>query len=74
MKQNLIELHNKLTEAYAEVLEAGCEDPRLLKEIREFLNDNNILVDNILEDTKSSEDNVIELDISSDLMKKYKVN
>jgi len=35
-------LHSTLTDRYTELLAGGTEDPRLLKEIREFLNDNNI--------------------------------
>ncbi len=70
MKDKLIELHNKLTESYGEILEAGCEDPRILKEVREFLSDNSIFVDNILDDNKPME--VIELDLDDSLLSKYK--
>ena len=42
MSQNkLNELHAKLTDRYTDLL-VDAEDPRLLKEIREFLSDNNV--------------------------------
>lgn len=38
----LQELHVKLAETYSDLLNSGVDDPRVLKEVREFLRDNNI--------------------------------
>lgn len=35
-------IHTLLTNHYEMLLANGCEDPKILKEIREFLRDNNI--------------------------------
>ena len=56
------DLHAKLVSIYIELLDNGCEDPRVLKEVREFLNDNDITSRNLLEDLEDSE--VIELDMT----------
>jgi len=72
MKDKLIELHNKLTETYTNLLAEGCEDPRILKEVREFLNDNYITSDNIDVNTTSSKP--IELDLKGDMLKNYMIS
>ena len=38
----LHDLHEKLTERLTTLMETGTDDPRVLKEVREFLRDNNI--------------------------------
>lgn len=38
----LDKMHELLCEQYVKMLEAGTEDPRLLKEIREMLKDNGV--------------------------------
>ena len=59
----LEKLHEKLTSMYTDLLDDGCEDPRVLKEIREFLNDNNINATTI--NSKVVDSEVIELDVDS---------
>ena len=43
----LEKLHVSLAEAYTTILEKGTDDPRMLKEVREFLRDNDITEDTI---------------------------
>lgn len=38
-------LHELLVTQYVKLMEDGCEDPRILKEIRELLKDNDITGD-----------------------------
>ena len=59
MKGDLIALYKLLCQNYAEQLTAGVEDPRTLKEIREFLRDNDINVNTLL--TEHGAKNVVEL-------------
>ena len=70
-KEELIKLHETLTKAYAELLEDGCQDPRILKEVREFLSDNSIFADNIVNPESNQ---VIELELEGELLDRYKVN
>jgi len=42
MKEQLVELHKLLVESYIKLMKSGVEDPKLLKEIRELLKDNDI--------------------------------
>lgn len=51
MKKNkLHDLHDKLAQRLTQIMEAGTDDPRVLKEVREFLNDNNINYTTIAEE------------------------
>ena len=59
---DLSKLHKKLTDSFCEMLDQGLEDPKVLKEIREFLKDNEIREEDIVripEDT----DTTIDLDV-----------
>jgi len=38
-------LHELLVTSYVKIMKEGCDDPRLLKEIRELLKDNDITGD-----------------------------
>jgi len=38
-------LHELLVTQYVKLMQSGCEDPRILKEIRELLKDNDITGD-----------------------------
>lgn len=59
----LQELHQKLADNYMEQLDNGVEDPRLLKEVREFLKDNNITeADLEFSSLKSTDENIITFD------------
>ena len=59
----LQELHQKLADNYMEQLDNGVEDPRLLKEVREFLKDNNITeADLEFSNLKSTDENIITFD------------
>jgi len=40
--EQLVELHKMLVESYIKMMKLGVEDPKLLKEIRELLKDNDI--------------------------------
>ena len=42
MKEQLTELHKLLVESYIKMMKAGVDDPKLLKEIRELLKDNDL--------------------------------
>lgn len=62
MNKELEDLFRALTVRYADLLKAGSEDPRLLKEVREFLEYNGITKDS-LEVDSLDDAQVIELDI-----------
>jgi hypothetical protein len=47
---------------YELLLKGGTEDPRLLKEIREFLNDNDINISSLSDDTELESNEAVELD------------
>lgn len=64
---DLKDLHEALAARYKELLEGGSEDPRILKEVREFLIDNNVTLDSINRDLDDSE--VIDLHLDEDLIK-----
>lgn len=58
---NLETMHELLSAHYVKMLERGVDDPRILKEVREFLKDNSVTGDVIgLLNTATKED-VIEL-------------
>lgn len=60
--KKLEKLHSDLVTRYESLLASGVEDPRLLKEIREFLNDNDINVQSLGDDIRleSNEDIVLD--------------
>lgn len=45
MSKELNTLHTMLVEAYIEMMKKGVDDPKLLKEVRELLKDNDITGD-----------------------------
>jgi len=51
----LQDLHKLLVDSYIKLMKSGCEDPRILKEVRELLKDNSITGD-ISDTIKSIED------------------
>lgn len=63
MSQNkLNKLHEELTTRYSDILSSQTEDPRLLKEIREFLSDNNITAASISNIVPEGSNESVELD------------
>lgn len=64
---DLNDLHSSLARRYRELLEDGSDDPRILKEIREFLMDNNVTLDTINRDVDDSE--VVEINMDEDILK-----
>lgn len=62
MNKELEDLFRALTVTYAQILKSGSEDPRLLKEVREFLEYNGITKDSLEVDSLDDAE-IVELDI-----------
>ena len=66
-KNELPEIHSLLSKTYRAMLLQGCDDPRVLKEIREFLKDNDVKVK--LTDQSVPDSAPISLDLEEELFK-----
>lgn len=58
----LHKLHEELAKRYEDILAGQTEDPRLLKEIREFLADNNITTQSMSNIVPEEANEAVELD------------
>ena len=65
--KELTTIHKMLAITYKRMLDEGCSDPRILKEVREFLKDNGVAIKAI--DQSVPDSAVISMDLEEELFK-----